>query len=183
MNLLDVRPVVVITGISASGKSTVADVLARRFPRGVHVKGDVYRRMVVAGREEMSDDPSEEAWSQLRLRYRLAASTADAYHDAGFAVVAQDVIIGPVLADYVAAIQARPLVVVVLTPRSDVVAARERGRAKTAYRADAISIDALDHALRTDTPAIGMWLDTSEHSPEETVDVIVRDGLARGQIR
>ena len=182
MTLLDVRPVVVITGISASGKSTVADLLARRFARGVHVKGDVFRRMVVAGSEEMSDAPTDEAWSQLHLRYRLAASTADAYHDAGFAVVVQDVVIGPVLADYVAAIHARPLVVVVLTPRVEVVAARERDRAKTAYRAGAISIDALDHALRTDTPAIGMWLDTSEQSTEETVEAIVRDGLTRGQI-
>jgi hypothetical protein len=67
--LTDVRPVVLITGIPASGKSTV-----------------------------------------------------------------QDVVIGRVLADYVAAIGSRPLVVVVLTPRADVVARREAARRKTAYR-------------------------------------------------
>jgi uridine kinase len=33
--LTDVRPLVLITGISASGKSTVADLLARRFERGL----------------------------------------------------------------------------------------------------------------------------------------------------
>src|SRR4051794_19528143 len=53
--------VVLITGISAAGKSTVAELLAQRFERGVHVKGDVFRRMVVSGREPMTADPSDEA--------------------------------------------------------------------------------------------------------------------------
>ena len=58
MALTDERPVVLVTGVPASGKSTVADLLARRFTRGVHVKGDVFRRMVVAGRQEMTAPPS-----------------------------------------------------------------------------------------------------------------------------
>ena len=106
MLLTSVRPVVLLTGIPASGKSTVADLLARSFERGVHVRGDVFRRMVVAGRAEMSPTPSQEAWQQLRLRYHLGAHSSDAYHDAGFSVVVQDVIIGAVLADYVAAVRA-----------------------------------------------------------------------------
>lgn len=77
VSLLQHRPVVLITGISAAGKSTVADLLARRFDRGVHVKGDVFRRMIVAGRHEMTVSPSGAAWSQLHLRYRLGAMTAD----------------------------------------------------------------------------------------------------------
>ena len=61
MTLLERRVVVFITGISASGKSTVADLLARRFQRGVHVKGDVFRRMVVSGRAEMTVSPARAA--------------------------------------------------------------------------------------------------------------------------
>lgn len=182
MSLLSTRPLVVVTGISAAGKTTVAELLAQRFPRGVHVKGDVFRRMIVSGREAMSADPSPEAWAQLRLRYRLAATTAEAYHDAGFAVVVQDVIIGEVLAEFVAAIRARPLIVVVLAPRSDVVADRELGRAKTAYGPGAISIAELDAGLRRDTPRIGLWLDTSSMTPEETVDRIIAEGLDGGTI-
>jgi cytidylate kinase len=180
--LTDERPAVLITGIPASGKSTVADQLARRFPRGVHVKGDVFRRMVIAGRQEMTSPPSEEAWAQLRLRYRLAAHAADAYHEAGFTVVVQDVVIGRVLADYVAAIRSRPLVVVVLAPRSDVVANREAARTKVAYRPGADGIGALDRALRHETPRIGLWLDTSDQRPEQTVDEIVRLGLDHGLV-
>ena len=61
----------------ASGKTTVADLLARRFDKGVHVNGDVFRRMVVSGAVAMSPSSGDEAWAQLRLRYRLAASVAD----------------------------------------------------------------------------------------------------------
>lgn len=181
MSLLDVRPVVLITGVSAAGKSTVADLLARRFERGVHVKGDVFRRMVVSGRDERYAEGAEEARRQLRLRYRLGADTANAFHEAGFAVVVQDVILGDVLADYVSAITARPLAVVVLAPRLDVVARREADRPKTAYR-DTPEMAQLDRALRTGTPRLGLWLDNSDQTPEESVDEIVERALSDGVV-
>lgn len=180
--LVDEHVVVLITGISAAGKSTVAERLARRFARGVHVRGDVFRRMVVAGREEMGPDPTAEARRQLALRYRLGAATADAYHGAGFSVVVQDVVLGPALGEYVATIRSRPLVVVVLAPRAEVVAGREARRDKVAYRPGAHDIEALDAGLREDTPPIGLWLDTSEQSPEQTVDEVVARGLAEGRV-
>ena len=182
VTLTDQPVVVLITGISASGKSTVAHLLAERFARGVHVKGDVFRRMVVSGREEMTAEPSDEAWRQLRLRYRLGAATADAYFEAGFSVVVQDVVLGPVLEEYVAAIRSRPLVVVVLAPAPSVVAAREAGRAKAAYRDGRHGIAELDASLRSGTPRLGLWLDTSDQTPEQTVDEIVARGVAEGQV-
>jgi hypothetical protein len=148
----------------------------------VHVKGDVFRRMVVAGREEMSSTPSEEARAQLRLRYRLAALAADEYHDAGFAVVVQDVVVGPLLADFLASVRSRPLVAVALVPRPDVVAQREERRLKTAYRSGAVSISDLDTALRESTPKVGMWLDNSVQTPEETVEAIIHDGWQHGLV-
>ncbi|HXH56696.1 AAA family ATPase [Iamia sp.] len=182
MSLLAAQPVVLITGISAAGKSTVAERLASRFESGVHVKGDVFRRMVVAGRQEMTSSPSAEAWRQLRLRYRLGAATADTFHAAGFAVVVQDVVIGAVLTEYVEAIRSRPLVVVVLAPDPAVVAAREASREKVAYRHGPDGIADLDAALRAETPRIGLWLDTSDHEPDRTVDEIIRCGLTEGRV-
>lgn len=182
MALVDEHVVVLITGIPASGKSTVADGLARRFPLGAHVRGDVFRRMVVSGRHEMDSSPSDEARRQLRLRYRLAGRTADAYHDAGFSVVVQDVVIGPLLSAYVEAIRSSPLVVVVLAPHPEVVADREASRTKVAYRRGAATLTALDSALRTETPRIGLWLDTSAQTPDDTVDEIVGRGLAEGRV-
>jgi len=179
--LLDQRVVVFITGISASGKTTVADLLARRFERGVHVKGDVFRRMIVAGREDMTVQPSPAALRQLSLRYKLGASTADAYFQHGFSVVVQDVVLGPDLVNYARSIKARPLVVVVLAPRPEVVKQREAAREKVAYRDGHHTIDQLCSVLRHETPRVGLWLDTSKQTPEETVDEIVRRGLVDGR--
>lgn len=163
----------ILTGASAAGKSTIGQLLAERFERGVHVNGDVFRRMVVSGREEMSMTPSDEAVDQLRLRYKLSADTADVYATAGFTVVVQDVIIGHHLREYIDRIRTRPLHVVVLAPRPNVLAAREAARPKTAYRG-IDSPEAMDAALREETPRLGLWLDTSEQTPTETVEEILR---------
>jgi chloramphenicol 3-O-phosphotransferase len=160
-----------VTGIQAAGKSTIAQLLAERLPRSVHVRGDLYRRMVINGRADMTPDPTPEAVRQLRLRHRLTALTCDEYFGAGFTVVAQDVILGTHLTETIGLIRQRPLLVVVLAPTPEAVAAREAARGKTAY--DRWTIEALDHGLRTETPHIGLWLDTSHQSPDETVDEIL----------
>ena len=117
----------------AAGKSTVAQALAMRFTKSVHLRGDVFRRSIVAGREEMSPTPSEEALAQLRLRYRLAANVADEYVRSGFTTVVQDIIIGPMLDEFLAMITTRPLSLVVLSPSAEVVTQREEQRDKTGY--------------------------------------------------
>lgn len=114
-----------------------------------------------------------EADRQLDLRYRLGAQTADAFFDAGFTVVVQDIVMGPSLTTYVERIRSRPLHVIVLVPGVDVVERRERERPKTAYQPDGPTVADLDEYLRTATPRIGLWLDTSEQTPEQTVDEIL----------
>ncbi|GIE28457.1 hypothetical protein Ait01nite_015020 [Actinoplanes italicus] len=172
--------IVLITGIQAAGKSTVAQALAERLSRSVHVRGDVFRRMVVGGRAEMTPDPSDEALSQLRLRYRLAAEVGDAYFDAGFTVIIQDVILGDDLTDMIAMIRNRPLLVVVLAPSPEAIAAREAARGKAAYGVWAI--EQLDEGLRRHTPRVGLWLDTSGQTPEDTVDEILARGPAEASV-
>jgi chloramphenicol 3-O-phosphotransferase len=166
------QAIVLITGIQAAGKSTVAQLLAERLPRSVHVRGDMFRRMIVNDRVDMTPPPSDEAWRQLRMRYRITATVCDEYFQEGFTVVAQDVILGQELQDVVKMIKHRPLLVVVLTPRPDAVIAREQGRSKETP--DDWTVAMLDEGLRNDTPRLGLWLDTSDQTPEETVEEILR---------
>jgi adenylylsulfate kinase-like enzyme len=95
------KAVVLISGISASGKSTVARALAQQLPRSVHLPGDSFRRMIVNGRADMTPALDAEAVRQLHPRYRLAAMVADTYFDAAFTVVMQDVVLGEDLSRYI----------------------------------------------------------------------------------
>jgi chloramphenicol 3-O-phosphotransferase len=164
--------VILLTGAMAAGKSSLAQALAERLPRSVHLRGDVFRRMLVGGRAAMSVPLSDEAARQLDLRYRLAADAARTYVAAGFTVVCQDVILGPALADVVRRYAGLRLAVVVLCPRPAVLAAREAGRAKRGYP-DEATIAALDQALRADTPQLGLWLDTSDLTLAESAEQVL----------
>jgi chloramphenicol 3-O-phosphotransferase len=162
--------VFLLTGASASGKSTVGKLLAERFDRGVHLEGDVFRRSIVSGRVEMTEG-SPEALRQLRVRYRLAAAAGDAYVVEGFTVVVEDVVAGRLLEEFVSLVVSRPLHVVVLAPGVEIVAARETARRQDAYAQ--FPMDELHRAFVDDTPRIGLWLDNAEQTPEETVDAIL----------
>ncbi len=164
--------IILITGNMASGKSSVAQALAERLPTSVHLRGDVFRRMIVNGQAEMTVALSAAAQHQLQLRYDLAVATAKRYVQAGFTVVYQDILLGPALREVIVAFQPYQPAVVVLCPRADVVAARDHARGKTGYP-DRAAVDAFDHVLRAETPRIGYWLDNSDLTVAETVDTIV----------
>ena len=87
--------VVLVTGMQAAGKSTIAPLLAARLgPPAATLDGDVFYRGVVAGAEIMTPDPSAEAVRQLQLRYDASALVAQHYADAGFDFVCSDIILG-----------------------------------------------------------------------------------------
>ncbi|MBM0237656.1 hypothetical protein JNW88_11680 [Micromonospora sp. ATA32] len=109
-----------ITGIMAAGKSTVAELLARRLPRSVHLREDIFRRTVV--KRPGGDD-----------RGRVGPGVAAA-----------------------------------------------RDRPKSEY-GDWPVAD-LDAEFRAGTPRIGLWLDNSDQTPEQTVDEILARAWTEGRI-
>jgi hypothetical protein len=133
--------------------------------------------MVVAGRHEMRSSASDEAVDQLRLRYELGATVADRYAEAGFVVVFQDIILGPLLNEVIDLIKARPRYLIALTPDPDAVRDREAERAKVAYSPGSPTIAELDSALRNETARIGLWLDTTHLTPAQTVTLVEQRAL------
>ena len=165
-----------VTGAQASGKSTLADLLAGRFDRGVHVRGGQLYRWVVRGWVHHDDPDRVAARRDLELRYRLSARIADEYADAGFTVVVQDNIYGDDVVRWFDTLRTRPRHLVVLRPSVDEVAAREDARraatGKVAYRGAYTPADNDADVARTPQD-LGLWVDTSTLTPTETVELVL----------
>lgn len=165
------QKVYLITGLMASGKSTVSQLLAEELGQCVHLRGDVFRKMIVSGRADMSESPTEEAVRQLHLRYRLTADAAKTYFDHGFSVVIQDNYYGDELPRMLEQLRGCPVEVVVLCPDVQTIQHRELHRGKTGY--SGFSVEPLYQAFMQTTPRIGLWLDNSSQTPQQTVACIL----------
>ena len=165
----------VISGVSASGKSTVARLLAERFERGVCVPGDTIRAMIASGRVDVRPDSGPEALRQLTLRYAGALRVADVFLHGGFDVVVEDVIIGPILRDFLGLVPVPEFHLVFLDPDAAAIERRERERDRIAYGPGRWSVGGLQAVLREETDRIGLWLDTTRQSAEQTVEAILTD--------
>jgi chloramphenicol 3-O-phosphotransferase len=168
------QALVVVTGIQAAGKSTVARRLAEHFDRGVHVEADALQRMIVAGAAwpEAPGPVTGEAWRQLRLRLRHLCLLGRSFVDAGFGVVLDDIIMGERWDQLQAELHPYPFSLVVLAPRLEAVLERDRARAKrTLGTAWARFLDA---ELRATMAGTGLWIDNTDQTPDETVAEITR---------
>lgn len=170
---------VLITGIQAAGKSTVGRMLARRFPRGAFIEGDLMRQLIVSGGKDVTPDMGPEALRQVHLRYRNGALLVDSLVSAGFTAVHVDIIVQQDLMWYTQLVRSRPLRIIVLTPDPKVVVQRELARGTDAYSDWEGDESSLEDAVREfqkyleQAPRIGLWIDSSHQSPEETVDEIL----------
>lgn len=172
-----------VTGAQASGKSTIAELLAQRFDPGVHVRGGQFYRWAVRGWVHVGDADQVEARRLLDLRYRLSALVADEYAAAGLTTVVQDNIYGADVEGWIDRIRARPIHLVVLRPSVAVVeqrdAARRQRTGKVAYR-DGFTPALNDEHVAATRRDLGLWLDTSALSPAATVgEVLARAGEAQ----
>jgi chloramphenicol 3-O-phosphotransferase len=174
--------VVLVTGMQAAGKSTIAPLLAGRLgPPAATLDGDVFYRGVVAGAEIMTPDPSPEAVRQLQLRYDASALIAQHYADAGFDFVCSDNVFEGDVERWFDRLHGVEPYLVMLTPSVEVVVQRELARGSNAYRDWQGSSDGLADAVRAfqtyvdNTPRRGLWLDTTDQTPEQSVEAILAD--------
>lgn len=165
--------IIVVTGIQAAGKSTVARLLAAQFTRGVHVEADALQRMIVAGGAwpEEPGEPTGEAARQLRLRLAHMCHLGRSFFDTGFTVVLDDIILGERWTELRDELRGYPFSLVVLAPNLG--RARQRDEARPKPTLGQAWAQYLDRELHRTMTGHGTWIDNSEQSPEETVDQIL----------
>ena len=174
------RAIFLINGTQGAGKSTVSRLLAGRFERSVCIDADDLLRLVVSGAAPLEPPLSLEAERQLRLRARVASRLADTFFEAAFTVVIAEILAGR-LDNFRADIKNRPLLLINLAPSLDVVRRRNEERPNKNVFEPWSPI--LDRAIRETMEGIGLWLDNSNQTPEETVDEILQRAWMEGTLR
>lgn len=175
------RGIYIITGIMASGKSTIAEMLAEKFDKSVHVRGDIFRKMIVNGNINMTPSYSKDAVEQLILRYKMAAKVAEMYYESGFSVVLQDTYLGKEVTTFLNEFASKPVYYITLNPSVDSIVTRENERKKTGYTS--WGIEPLHNVLINENPRIGLWIDSSKMTPKETLVEIMERLSDEARIR
>ena len=165
--------VLVVSGLPGAGKSTTAAALARRLlPAAAHVEADALQAMIVAGSAvpRLTEGLTPEAERQLRLRLTNACLLARSFVAHGFTAVVDDVIAGPRYDHLVESLAGAPFGFVMLLPDFDHVKARWKGMGSPITD----EWDWIDDDIRSRTPHVGLWLDTTRLTVDEVVDQILR---------
>jgi hypothetical protein len=98
---------------------------------------------------------------------------ADVFLSGGFDVVVEDVIIGSILREFLGLVPVPEFHLVFLDPDAAAIERRERERGCIAYGPGRGPLDGLQALLRQETDRIGLWLDTTAQSAEQTVEFIL----------
>jgi predicted kinase len=168
--------IIFITGAAASGKSSVARLLAKQFPKSLHLQVDHLREMMVNG----VDLPRGQEWSDETTRQfqwaRSAASyMSQLYANEGVDVIIDDVCFPPEFAEqYRVLFQNSAVHRILLLPRPEALVERMQKRAGP-YDKFLIELIPWVYSYLDPMPKAG-WivLDSSNWTIKQTVQEVLR---------
>lgn len=162
-----------ITGIPGAGKSTVSRLLAGRFERGVHIEGDRLQEWIVSGAVWPGQEPREEQARQIRLNVRNQCLLARSFAEAGFVPVIDYVMSSRSRVDeYREHLAGLDIRLVVLAPGREVALQRDRDRSEKTVAEQWVW---LEGEFARELRDMGLWIDSSGLTAEQTVDVVLRE--------
>jgi chloramphenicol 3-O-phosphotransferase len=167
---------IVISGPSAAGKTTIGREMALRRDRVIHIDGDVIQRLVVSGSVTMDVPPPPGALEQLRLRFEAALTVANLYRNEGFDAIISDNLFAEEAQWFLAAAlqshRSRLVHFVMLNPSVEAIWKRYNQRPGGGYTAS-LTPEILKAAVERTIPT-GLWLDTTHQTPAETADYVLQ---------
>jgi predicted kinase len=165
-----------LTGLPGAGKSTVARLLALHFDRAAHIDVDlVFHHFTVSGRAEPST-PSTETAAQAELAAGNAGAMARNYLAAGYVCVLEGALaMRSEIRACQHALAPYPLHLIVLAPPP---AVSEQRDAQRSGKHVAGFFRHLGPLLASELAGTGLWLDTGQQTPLDTVRMILAHGAA-----
>jgi len=175
--------VLLLNGMPGAGKTTVAHLIAMNVPKGAHINGDEIHNLVVGGRIHPPGKLADkgEVIRQLKLREKNIALLIDSFFESGFFPIVDNYMsnwerLGHLLSN----IKSRPIAMVMLNPPIEISLKRDMFRPeKTVAQLYQESYRELQNELS----AIGLWLNTSDMTPEQTAEEVQLRAFSEGIVR